>query len=308
MNLITKIPFLLFLLMNLTSYGSYASSSLERSDGTKIEYYLEMASHSGASDTLFVFFQGSDCNSVKHNDLIKQLSQATLQSADLLLIEKAGINSSLPYVVNAERADCPRFYIQNDSIQQRAKDANVVVSKVLEDNAYKNVIALGGSEGAVVAALFAADYRMVNGVVMLNGGGQWFLDDVIHNIKSTTPESELNSVLEGFKGFASHILKSEPFDIEVSHHGYIWWESALTIDQKEILSRVNVPVLVIQGGRDTSVSVDAVGTLIEDLHNLDKGNIELITIPEMDHGLSDPAGLKMVEDIAKYISEWLKAV
>lgn len=47
---------------------------------------------------------------------------------------------------------------------------------------------------------------------------------------------------------------------------------------------------------------------IEDLHNMDKENIELITVSDMDHGLSDSTGRKMVQEISKYIGKWLEAV
>lgn len=294
-------------LFGLGSEASYAGSSIEREDGASISYYLEAASENNSSNTLFVFFQGSDCNSVKHNELIRQLSQAIWPSADLLLIEKPGITSSLSLESNPERPDCPGFYIENDSPEQRAKDANAVLDNVAKDNQYKTIIALGGSEGAVVAALLAADYSVVDAIVMINGGGRWFLDDVVHNIKSTSPESESTSILEGFKGFVDKILNSEPFDVEASNHGYAWWRSALTIDQKSVLNRVNVPALVIQGGRDQSVSPEAVRELIEDLHSIGKSNIELMTYPEMDHGLSDPGGQRMTQEIAECISGWLKA-
>lgn len=295
------------LLFSLGSEASYAGSSIEREDGTAIDYYLDVASEKFSSNTLLVFFQGSDCNSVKHNDLIRQLSQVIWPSADLLLIEKPGITSSLPFDSDPERPDCPDFYIENDSPEQRAKDANAVLDNVAKDDQYKTVIALGGSEGAVATALLAANYSVVDAIVMINGGGRWFLDDVIHNIKSTSPESELTSVLEGFKGFAEKIVNSEPFDVEASNHGYAWWRSALTIDQKSVLNRVNVPALVIQGGRDQSVSPEAVRELIEDLHSIGKNNIELMTYPEMEHDLSDPGGQRMTQEIAEYISEWLKA-
>ncbi|MCL4410477.1 MAG: dienelactone hydrolase family protein [Gammaproteobacteria bacterium] len=285
---------------------SYSASSTVRDDGTPIDYYLQMASKEVPSDTLLVFFQGSDCNSVKHNKLIRQLFQAIMPSADLLLVEKPGITASLPPDSSAERPDCPSYYIERDSLEQRAKDAFRVLSRVANDNQYERLIVMGGSEGAVVAALFAAEYGMADAVVMLNGGGRWFIDDVVHNIKSTSPVSELDSILEGFKGFATHVVNSEPFDVEVSNHGYKWWRSALSLDQKAVLSQVDVPVLVIQGGRDQSVSPDAVTAMLKDLHDMGKHNIERKTYSEMDHGFFDPDGRSMADEIAEYVSSWLQ--
>lgn len=291
---------------SLTTGVSYSASPTARDDGTPIDYYLEVSSEEAPADTLLIFFQGSDCNSVKHNELIRQLSQAMMPSADLLLIEKPGINASLPPDSNAERPDCPGYYIENDSLEQRAMDAHRVLSQVTNDNQYARLIVIGGSEGAVVAALFAAEYGMADAVVMLNGGGRWFIDDVLHNIKSTSPASELDSILEGFKGFAAHVLNSEPFDMEVSNHGYKWWRSTLSLDQKAVLSQLDVPVLIIQGGKDQSVSPDAVKAMLKDLHDMGKHHIELMTYSQMDHGFFDPDGRSMADEIAEYVSGWLQ--
>lgn len=291
---------------SLTTGVSYSASSTARDDGTPIDYYLEMASEEARSDTLLIFFQGSDCNSVKHNELIRQLSQAIMPSADLLLIDKSGITASLPLDSSAERPDCPSYYIEHDSLEQRAMDAHTVVSQVANDNQYARFVVMGGSEGAVVAALFAAEYGMADAVVMLNGGGRWFMGDVVHNIRSTSPASELDSILEGFKGFAAHVVNSEPFDMEVSNHGYKWWRSTLTLDQKAVLSQVDVPVLIIQGGKDQSVSPDAVTEMLKDLQDMGKHNIELMIYSEMDHGFFDPDGRRMTDEIAEYVSGWLQ--
>lgn len=285
---------------------SQTISEMKRADGSPIHYYLESAKSSFKSDTLLVAFQGSDCNSVKHNTFIQDLSKHSWPSADLLMIEKPGITSSLPHDMSTERSDCPVYYLKNDSPLQRVQDARTVVSHLLEGGRYKKVIALGGSEGAAIAAMFTAESRIADAVVLINGGGRWFLDDVLHNIKSTTPEHQLSSKLEGFKGFSEHILQAEPIHIEVSNHGYAWWRSMLTIDQQSVLSQINVPALVIQGGRDESVSPDAVTKMIKELQHAGKDNIELLFYPEMDPGLIARDGQRMMQSVAADISSWLK--
>src|SRR5690554_5243682 len=42
----------------------FGALKASRHDGTPIHYYLEMASNERPADTLLLFFQGSDCNSV----------------------------------------------------------------------------------------------------------------------------------------------------------------------------------------------------------------------------------------------------
>ena len=60
--------------------------------------------------------------------------------------------------------------------------------------------------------------------------------------------------IDGFKGFAEHVLNSKPFELEVSGHGYHWWQQMLSLDQLDTLKNIKSPLLIIQGGRDTSVS------------------------------------------------------
>lgn len=244
---------------------------------------------------------------------MRELAHATLPEADLLLIEKRGITASLAYDADADRPDCPRDYIENDSLEQRTADANAVLSQVKNNHQYEQVIVMGGSEGAVVAALLAAELaatenNMVDAVVMLNGGGRWFIGDVAHNIRSTSSASEVDEILAGFKGFAERVLSSEPFELEVSNHGYTWWRSALTLDQQEVLRQVDVPVLVVQGGQDQSVSPDAVKNMLNELHDMGNSHIELKWYAEIDHGFFNPEGRRMTEEVAEYLSAWLESV
>lgn len=284
-----------------------------RYDSTTIHYYLEMGSNEQPSDTLLLFFQGSDCNSVVHNRFMRELAHATLAKADLLLIEKRGITASLAYDADANRSDCPRDYIENDSLEQRTADADAVLSQIKNNHQYERVIVMGGSEGAVVAALFAAEQvaaknNVLDAVVMLNGGGRWFIDDITHHIKATSSASEVDEIIAGFNGFAERVLNSEPFELEMNNHGYTWWRSTLTLDQQKVLSQVDLPVLVVQGGQDQSVSPDAVKTMLNDLHDMGNSHIELKWYAELDHGFFNPNGRRMTEEVAEYVSAWLKSV
>ncbi|MFT6094609.1 MAG: pimeloyl-ACP methyl ester carboxylesterase [Pseudohongiellaceae bacterium] len=300
------LSFLPYGLVSAASSDRHVASKVKRENGSFIHYYLEYSPDKLRADTLLVAFQGSDCNSIKHSNFTRDFSKVLWHSADLLLIEKPGLTSSLSHDSSAERPDCPDYYLNNDSPAQRVQDANAVVIQVLKGGSYRKVIAMGGSEGATVAAMFAAESGIPDAVVFINGGGRWFLDDVLHNIKSTTSEHQMESELEGFKGFAEHVLETDPFDIEMSNHGYTWWRSVLTIDQKSVLNQIKVPTLVVQGGRDKSVSPKALIEMIEDLRKEGKSNIELIIYPEMDHGLSARNGRQMAKEVSEDIASWLK--
>lgn len=195
--------------------------SISRNDGTTIQYYLQKL-HLPASQVLLIVLQGSDCNSVAHDDFIYDTLRNAWPSADLLVVEKYGITSDLAKSASAERPDCPNLYIEKDSPTQRLDDLTRVTRKVLENANYQSLVVLGGSEGATIAAMFAATTHLPDAVVLINGGGRWFLDDVLHSIEQQSSSHELQPQLEGFKGFAAQVISGPPFDLDVSNHGYGW--------------------------------------------------------------------------------------
>jgi len=301
--------FLVFLFftgsVNAQSVSTHAT---DRSDGSKITYYLLHQLGTRLSDTLLLILQGSDCNSVLHIESVFTDYKNVWPEADVLLIEKYGIDGGLSFSSNAERKDCPAKYIHNDSPKQRVADIQAVLEVVRKRRKYPNLIVLGGSEGAVIANLVATRINDINATISFNGGGRKFIDDVIHNIKSTSPNSgELEESVEGFLGFSNHIINSKPFEVEVSGHGYNWWYQMLTIDQLEILERVNTPLLVIQGGRDLAVSPQKVDELMQVLEKIGKDNIEYRTYEELDHGFVNINGENNRNLVVKDINVWLKS-
>ena len=179
-----------------------------RADGSKISYYLFEESKEHQSDALLLVLQGSDCNSVLQMKSIFSDFKNVWPEADLLLIEKYGIDRGLPYSVNADRKDCPKTYLKKDGPNQRIKDIEIVLNTINKGRTYKKHIVIGVSEGAVIANLLATNNRDIDATISLNGGSRWFIDDVLHNINSEyANEQEAKESVEGFRGFSQHILK-----------------------------------------------------------------------------------------------------
>ncbi|MFM5355049.1 hypothetical protein [Aeromonas dhakensis] len=190
-----------------------------RDDGSPISYYLVQHSHD--TDTLLLILQGSDCNSVLNIDSILSDYKNVWPEADVLLVEKYGINRKLNYSTDPARKDCPAQYLEKDSPAQRVADIKAVLDIVRKNGQYKKFILLGGSEGALIANLVTADVDYIDATVAFNGGGRWFIDDVSHSIavKHKNPAAARKEI-DAFKGFTEHILNSKPFELDVSWHGY----------------------------------------------------------------------------------------
>ncbi|WP_290438134.1 alpha/beta hydrolase family protein [Aeromonas caviae] len=276
-----------------------------RDDGSPISYYL--VQHAHGADTLLLILQGSDCNSVLKIESILTEYENVWPEADVLLIEKYGINRKLKYSSDPARKDCPAQYLEKDSPAQRVADIKAVLDTVRKDGQYKRFILLGGSEGAVIANLVTADVDYIDATIAFNGGGRWFIDDVSHSIavKHKNPE-EARKEIDDFKGFAEHVLNNEPFELDVSGHGYHWWQQMLSIDQLDTLKKVKSPLLIVQGGMDTSVSPQKTDELVQRLKELGKNNIEYRRYEALDHGFKDSAGENQRNEVVSDMNSWLK--
>ncbi|MFQ2551107.1 alpha/beta hydrolase family protein [Aeromonas caviae] len=179
---------------------------------------------------------------------------------------------------------------------------------VRKDGQYKKLILLGGSEGAVIANLVSADIDYLDATIAFNGGGRWFIDDVSHSIavQHKNPAAARKEV-DDFKGFAEHVLNSKPFELDVSGHGYHWWQQMLSIDQLDTLIKVNSPLLIIQGGRDTSVSPQKTDELVQRLKELGKNNIEYRRYEALVHGLKDSDGKSLRKKVVSDMNIWLRS-
>ncbi len=280
--------------------------TVSRDDSSFISYYLVQHLHD--TDTLLLILQGSDCNSVLKIDSILTEYKNVWPEADVLLIEKYGINRKLKYSTDPARKDCPAQYLEKDNPAQRVADIKTVLDIVRKDGQYKTFILLGGSEGAVIANLVSADIDSIDATIAFNGGGRWFIDDVSHSIavKHNNPD-EARKEIDDFKGFAEHVLNSKPFELDVSGHGYHWWQQMLSIDQLDILKKVKSPLLIIQGGMDTSVSPQKTDELVQRLEELGKSNIEYRRYEALDHGLKNSDGKSLRKEVIRDINIWLRS-
>lgn len=303
---VRAISLLLLMLTCSISATEIMTRTVSRDDGSFISYYLVQHPHD--TDTLLLILQGSDCNSVLKIESILTEYKNVWPEADVLLIEKYGINRKLKYSKDAERKDCPAQYLEKDNPAQRVADIKTVLDIVRKDGQYKTFILLGGSEGAVIANRVSADIDSIDATIAFNGGGRWFIDDVSHSIavKHNNPD-EARKDIDGFKGFAEHVLNSKPFELEVSGHGYHWWQQVLSIDQLDTLIKVNSPLLIIQGGMDTSVSPQKTDEMMQRLKELGKSNIEYRRYEELDHGLKNIDGKSLRKEVISDINIWLRS-
>ena len=273
---------------------------LTRADGSEITFYLDQK----GSGHLLVLMQGSDCNSVAHSKVINDRFATVIDDADVLTVEKYGLTRSVSWNGSGDSPQCPASYFEHDSPQQRADDYLQVMSWLDDQFHYDRIMLLGGSEGALVAAMVASRSDAVSAVVSLNGGGRFFVDDVMHSMALELPPVALEEAKQGFLALAASVEAAENMDLVMSGHGFRWWKSMLAADQTELLMSVRAPLLIIQSSLDKSVSPKLAYDQAQTLKKK-KNNVDSRVYTHLDHKFHNASGKDHSNLVISSIKDWL---
>lgn len=305
-----KLMTLLSLLMTTVSpvKAKPVSQTLERQDGSAIHFYLIGSEEQSAEKSLVLLLQGSDCRSVAPR-LKEYRNYADIApGADFLMIEKYGLTADLQSDESVhtfdENNNCPDTYLHNDHPSQRQADALQVLNQL--EKTYRRILVMGGSEGAVIAARVCAVYP-ASACILLNGGGRWFENDVIHNIRVSETEN-IEEQVAGFQAFSEFIRNSPDAEAIVSGHGPAWWRESLSLDFQQLIASIDVPLLILQSDEDTQVNVDEAISMAETLQKSGHSHIEFQRLSGLDHILRDAGGVSHKSDVISRIQSWLLSV
>ena len=296
-----KIVIGIYLILLVSQYG-YAEEgvSLKRPDGSAITFYLDKK----GGRHLLVLMQGSDCNSVAHSKVINDRFATVIGDADVLTVEKYGLTRSVSWNGSGDSPECPASYYEHDSPRQRADDYLQVMSWLENQFHYDRITLLGGSEGALVAAMVASRRDAVSAVVSLNGGGRFFVDDVLHSMALELPPEAFEEAKQGFLAFVDSVEAAENMDLLMSGHGFRWWKSMLAADQTALLMSVRAPLFIIQSSLDKSVSSKLAYDQAQTLKKK-KNNVDFQVFKELDHKFLDASGKDHSHLVISSIKDWL---
>lgn len=284
------------------AYAQAQPHELARADGSTIHYYVQpaIAPQEGVHELLLIV-QGSDCNSVAHKKVVWETLAKARPQAQVLAVEKYALTAALPDSDDPERSDCPTDYIQRDQPQQRVADLDAVLKQLQSQTRYDKLFALGGSEGAVIVHLLAAQTSHLDAAISFNGGGRWFQDDVLYSASiQEMPAADKQTMLDGLGEFLRQARAG--LDTQMSGHGRDWWQQMLNLDQAEVLRRIAIPTLVIQSGRDTSVSPQAAAQMVA---QVDNPHVVWRSYPDLDHVMTQADGSSAMPQVVGDIAQWL---
>lgn len=278
--------------------------TLARSDGSEITYYVKQADAQPA-EQLLVIMQGSDCNSVQNNLRIQEQFVPMLPNADVLTVEKYGVDASLAWNPEKYRTDCPIPTMLYDSFSQRVQDYSAVLKALQKQHGYDRVVVVGGEEGAITAVMLAADSDMVDASIAFNGGGRWFRDDMVYSEVSQLPADLHPDYVKGIHEQLDFLAGNPPPHAVVGVHGMKWWKEKLAHDQQAAVMKVDVPLLLIQAEQDTSVSPIAVQQMMNEVSAAGRTNVHYKIYPDLDHVFDDAQGQNYMDAVINDMKTWL---
>lgn len=143
------------------------------------------------------------------------------------------------------------------------------------------VLLIGVSEGAVPAVQVAARLPSVTHLAIIGAGG-WTLRESLRTLRRRG-EAPLDV------DAAWPRIAAAPDSLEQRWYGhpYRWWARMLDLDLTEDYLRLNIPVWVAMGEKDTSVPVESLHALHSRFQVAGKTHLRARVYPGADHRLSD---------------------
>lgn len=282
----------------------YLRYSTHDGTGRRIVFYLSEEPPDAAPLPLVLFVQGSGCRSLfaRVGERVRATSgHATLRDlvvgrARLLIVEKPGVRYlDAPADAGGATEGTAEFREQHTLERWcEALHAALRAARALPGVRAGPVLAIGHSEGGIVAARLAAEHDWITHVGVLAGGGPTQLFDLITLARrgtffarvSQVPEQRVAYVLEQWRQ-----IRADPDSAAKLFfgHPYRRWSSFLATSTLDQLAAAKARVYAAQGALDAAVAPESFELLRAGL--LARGrDATCELVPDADHSFAVPDG------------------
>lgn len=275
------LPYLYTVLCLFLTTSCWAETAVSvRADTTEVMYYLDRPE--AATYPLVVILQGSECLKVSHK-YASYIDAVNRGGAAVLRVEKPGLTE------DTEIGSCPPEYLERNTPQQRVLDILGVLAELrVKDKGWNGKVALvGGSEGAIVAAMTAPMVCGLQSVALLSGGsGRPFYEEVFlacahQMIAQGMDTEEIEAKIIELHAEMVEIINNPQADGEwlsdgeLARNSHLWWTRAVRLDLAIPTQKIQAPILILHGRSDPSMSVEGAMDLKKRLEEGGKKDVEL---------------------------------
>jgi len=290
------LPVLLVVLTTLPVQSGRAGSGLqqlERADGRIVHWYLDRRGETGEQGVVFLA-QGSGCASPVHGQAMSTAASLAPDHA-IVRMEKAGV----PPGQRPGEEGCPESFHELHTLTGWVADLERVIESLRESSWWNGELVLfGGSEGGAMVTLAAAEIPETRAVVILSSGVGMTMAETLTSVVPPEVGENLERQFE--------VIRTNPDSSEVwSAHSYRWWHEVLDHDFTADLLAVDVPILLIQGGRNTSVPVASGRNVRDAFEQAGRDNLTYREYPRLDHGMTDADGNSKLAEVIADAGDWL---
>ncbi|MBX3172767.1 MAG: prolyl oligopeptidase family serine peptidase [Candidatus Eremiobacteraeota bacterium] len=272
-----KFLLLLFLALPLQA----ETLSLDQADGTRLYYYYDAPLEKGP---LAVILQGSECRRVsdKYASFIERFNKANI---GVLRVEKPGLVPDTP------PGECPTAYLQRNTLERRIWDLLSVLGEMRKHPQWDGRLALvGGSEGAMLAALSAPLIPETRAVALISGGGgDTFAEEITQMMRAQgAPDGQLKQFQELCAQVHQEPTTTREWgsDGKMARNTHLWLSRAEDLAIYRPLLRAEAPILVVHGAADQSTPLHSAEKLQEIFQEAGHQNLQLRIEKEDGHSPS----------------------
>ncbi|TVR57580.1 MAG: hypothetical protein EA421_00775 [Gemmatimonadales bacterium] len=273
------------------------TSPVLRPDGSVITYHVETPDDATPPYGLVLVAQGSGCRPAGVVDSFP-FSERIAPGFARLIVEKYGVDPAAP--PPGEDACSSKFY-ERDTLDQRVLDAARVIGSLRSQEWWNGeLILFGGSEGGAVVAMLAGLVPETDGVVILASGLGFTVEETV---LAAVPPLARDGVAVELAAARRTRSTSERF----GGHSHHWWATAEDKRPVTTLLPLDLPVLVVQGGRDTSAVPESARAGVALLEAAGRP-VTYREHPGLDHSMRDEASEDRRPEVYADIGAWVTAV
>jgi pimeloyl-ACP methyl ester carboxylesterase len=254
--------------------AAFASKTFTYRDGGTAIYHTFVIGKDTRPEVAVFFYGGSGCRSWA--SVMPGYVKGLDVNARVFALDKRFVVDS----PGASRACGNRFKEMNTASRWVADDLEFITSQLATAPVRpKKVLLVGVSEGALVAPKVATLLPEVTHLAII-GAGAWTMRESLRQLYRTHVVPF--DVDAEWKNIESH---RDSLEREWFGNPYRWWADVMDISAAADLLKLDIPILVGFGERDTSVPVESALALKSAFDAEHKTNLTLIVYPGADHRL-----------------------